>query len=65
MSSLISTFIGFTSFIISIVLIVILNKYFDLLILVGVHLIILFIVNIILYNILMRKGPIKYQNLSV
>ena len=65
MSSLISTFIGFATFIVSIVLIVILNKYFDLFILIGAHLLILSIINIILYKLLMKKGPKIYQKLNV
>lgn len=65
MSSLISTLIGFVSFIITIVLIVICNNYFNLFIIVGVHLLILFIVNIILYGLLMKRGPKAYQKLNV
>ena len=65
MSSLISTLIGFVSFIITIVLIVICNNYFNLFIIVGVHLFLLFIVNIILYSLLMKKGPTAYQKLNV
>lgn len=65
MSSIISTFIGFGSFIITIVLIVILNSYFDLFIIIAIHLFILLIINVILYKLLMKKGPKAYQSLNV
>ena len=65
MSSLISTLIGFVSFILTIVLIVICNNYSNLFIIVGVHLLVLFIVNIILYSLLMKKGPMAYQKINV
>ena len=65
MSSLISTFIGFGSFIITMIIMVIMNNYFDLLIIVGVHLFILLIINLILYKLLMKKGPNIYQKLNV
>ena len=65
MSSLVSTFIGFGSFFLIMIIVVIMNRYFNLLTIVGVYLIILLIVDIILYKVLMKRGPIKYQSLNV
>ena len=65
MSSMISVFIGFGIFFLSLIGFVFLNKYIDINILMTLHILLLVVISGILYTILMKKGPKEYQNLNV
>ena len=65
MSSFISVIIGICLLIISIILFIILYDKINISIILIIHLLGLLFINIVLYKILMKKGPNKYQNLNV
>lgn len=65
MSSLISTSICFVIFIISIVELIFLYNKININLIILIHLTLLFIINVVLYKLLMRYGPKKYQELNV
>ena len=65
MSSMISVFIGFGIFFLSLIGFIFLNKYIDINILMTLYILLLVEISCILYTILMKKGPKEYQNLNV
>ena len=65
MSSLVSVGIGFIIFIISIIGIILMHDKLNIYMFITIHLSILLILNIVLYNVLMKYGPKKYQDLNV
>lgn len=65
MSSMISVFIGIVLFSLSIIGIVFLSTNINMNICFTLHLLLFIIISIILYIILMKKGPKEYQNLNI
>ena len=64
-SSIISVFCGFIIFILSILEFIFLYDILNLDILIGIHLCILLVVNIILYKLLIKNGINRYQRLNI
>lgn len=65
MSSIISVFIGFGIFILSILALGYLGQYIDINILITLHILLLTIITGVLYTVLMRIGPKEYQKLNI
>ncbi len=64
MSSMISLFLGFGIFIISMLLFILLNDKLNFIIIILIQQILLIILGIVLYFLLMKNGPREYQKLN-